>query len=396
LSVKTDTVDKAQTEDGRDLLILQTVNLRADSVGKISAGILKVRGDDFHPVEQVLRITTSDGVETYTFKELDFQVMSLSTLKPDFFPESVEPQLTLVTPQVSPTPSTEANVSPSVEPSSVNEKNNANLPVNKVETPKVTATADLEVDVLDRLSQAKADLGEQITVRRETDGLLYVRGIVETANRKNEIFNALQAVQNNPAVRIEIKTIEEAVAEQKSTPEPSGTAEKIESEGSETATDSELLTYFKSEEAARAFGGQMVNRSSRAMSRAYALKRLVGQFKPDELRQLSPEARAKWLSLIKGHARAFQDETEGLRRELQPVFDGPNVGASAAIDVSDIATLPRAVASLLDFASTNDRIVRSAFTISSGNARFTVIKTPQFWQSLRNAEALAAQLQSVK
>jgi hypothetical protein len=319
-------------------------------------------------------------------------------LKPDFFPESVEPLLTKEQIKTTASPSVEANttVTPTVEPSLVAQNNNANLTVKPVVVTKVTANTELEIDVLDLLNKAKADLGEQITVSREADGLLYIRGIVETANRKNEILQILQSVRNNPAVRIDLKTVGEAVAEQKNTPKPSGTVERMDTESTETATNSELLAYFKSEQAARAFSGQMISRSSRAMSRAYALKRLVGQFKPDELKQLSPEARAKWLGLVNAHARAFREDTESLRRELQTVFDAPNVNATGSFDVNDITAVPKAVTTLLDFATANDRIVISAFTISSGKTRFTAIKTTQFWQSLKNAEAIAAKLQSVK
>jgi hypothetical protein len=397
LAEKSDSVEKGQTTEGVDLLILRTVNLRADSTGKIREGILKVRQNDFHPLEQTLRIITANGIETYDFTELDFQVLSLDTFHPDFFPAPVEPQLTTVVPKPSLTPAAKEkpDATPTASPGPAADRN-PNTIDDKTEAPILTASVDLEVEVLDLLNQAKADLGEQITVRREADGLLYVRGIVETPIRKNEILKALQSVQNNPAVRIEIKTVDEAMAEQKNMPKPSGTAERVESQSSETASDSELLKYFNSEQAARAFGGQMITRSNRAMSRAFALKRLVGQFKPDELRQMSPAARTRFLNLVKLHARAFREESEKLRQELQPVFEAPNVNASATIEVNDIADVHRAVNFLLDFASANDGIVRSAFTISAGSAKFTAIKTTQFWQSLKNAEALATKLQAVK
>lgn len=398
LTQKTDTVENEQREDGKNLLTLKTVDLQAESAGKVIAGILKVRKEDFHPVEQILQISTGNGVETYSFREIEFQVLSLSALKPDFFPEPVESQTAIVQAKTLPSPTTEinANVVPSVEPSLAAANTANNSSVKQPDVPKISASTELEVEVLDLLNQAKADLGEQITVKREANGLLYVRGIVESQNRKNEILLALKPFQNIPAVRIDVKTIDEAVAEQKIKPVPSATAEKVESQSSKTASDTELLTYFKSEQAARAFGGQMISRSQRAMSRVYALKRLIAQFTTEELRQLSPEAKAKLLNLISSHARAFREETAGLRQELQPVFDGPNVGASNTADVSNITDVIKAVGLLLEYASANDRVVRSAFTVSAGNAQFTAIRTTQFWQSLRNAEALAAKLQSIK
>lgn len=394
---KKDTVEQEQTDGGDPLLILRTINLAANSVGKISEGVLRVRESDFHPVGQTLHITTANGIETYEFTELDYRILSLTAFEPGFFPEPDRPEMTSVIPDVSSSQPAETNAnSNSALESAVREKTDSNKAAERIDIPKVTASADLEVEVLDLLNKAKADLGEQITAKRESDGLLYVRGIVETEGRKNEILKALQAVENNPAVRIEIKTVAEAVAELKNAPQPSGTAEVFENQSSVTAAESELLAYFESEKAAREFGGQMIARSNRAMSRAFALKRIVGQFDPEELRRLSPAARAKWLALVRSHARAFREETESLRAKLQPVFDAPNVSASTSLEVNDVTDVPGAVALLLDFASTNDQVVRSAFTLSSGNTRFTAIKTAQFWRSLKNAEAIAAKLQSVK
>jgi len=223
-----------------------------------------------------------------------------------------------------------------------------------------------------------------------------VRGIVETPQRKTEILSALDSVTNNPSVRVEINTVAEAIAKEKNKPQTPVKTESIETQNSRVAAENDLIEHFGSAEAARQFAGQTVNRSGRAMSRAYALKRLVGQFKPEELRELSPAARAKWLSLINSHARAFREETEALRRELQTVFSAPNAGASETPDIKNIADVPRAVETLLGLASANDRVVRSAMVVSAGDTQFTAIKTAQFWQSLKSAEALAAKLQAIK
>ncbi|MDQ3180894.1 MAG: hypothetical protein M3Q33_10280, partial [Acidobacteriota bacterium] len=254
---------------------------------------------------------------------------------------------------------------------------------------------DLEVEVLDLLSQAKADMGEQITVTRE-NGLLSVRGIVETPQRKNEILRALQSVKNNPSVKIDVKTVSEAVAAEKNNPKQPATVQEIQTENSSIAAENDLIEHFGSAEAARSFATATVARSGRAMNHAYALKRLIQQFKPEELRQLSPESRAKWLALVKSHTRAFGEETEALQRELQPIFAVPNVGAATMPAVKNVADVPQAIETLFDMAAANDRVVRSAMTVSAGDTQFTAIKTAQFWQSLKSAEALAAKLQTIR
>src|SRR5205823_4595740 len=73
------------------------------------------------------------------------------------------------------------------------------------------ATAELEVEVLRLLHQAGADLGEQLSVTRRPEGELRVEGIVETDQRKQEILRALNSVVSNPAVKVEVNTVAEAL-----------------------------------------------------------------------------------------------------------------------------------------------------------------------------------------
>lgn len=383
---KNDSVERMSADNGGNLIVLHTKNPLANAPGQISSATLKLRSEDLHPVGQILEIRSSAGIQTYDFTELNYRVLSLETFATDFFPESPQPQIASVQQPIErKLGETNSNVSATSDRSD-----------KKALVPFAPASADLEIEVFSLLNKAKADLGEQIIVSRDADGRLGVRGIVDTSDRKKEILLALAAVRDNPSVRIEIKSIDEAIAEQKSVPKPPGATETVESQTSTTATDPELLSYFRSEEAARRFGAQMIGHSNRAMGRAYALKRLIDRLSVNELRDLTPNSRSKLLTLVRSHATAFREECEALERELQPVFGAISTGPNGTVDVDNVTALPRAVDALLTTAAANDQVVRSAFTLSSGNTSFTAIKTPQFWQSLKMAEALAAKLQSVK
>jgi len=58
----------------------------------------------------------------------------------------------------------------------------------------------------------------------------------------------------------------------------------------------------------------------------------------------------------------------------------------------DDGYLVEVVAMLIDRASANHEVIRSAFTISSGNRTISAITTTQFWRSFREAEMLAAKI----
>src|SRR5260370_34057626 len=64
----------------------------------------------------------------------------------------------------------------------------------------------------------------------------------------------------------------------------------------------------------------MINRSRNAMRHAAALKQLLNQFSNEDLRTLSSDAQAKLFSLVRLHARPFEQETASLHEELRPIF----------------------------------------------------------------------------
>src|SRR5262249_17731877 len=139
-------------------------------------------------------------------------------------------------------------------------------------------------------------------------------------------------------------------------------------------------------------------RARQAQLHAWVLKRLVERFAPGEVRTLSDEARSKRFSMIREHASGFQQKTSRLRQELEPIFFPalPPDKATDQMEIKSEADLAQAVGRLFELGSMHEQTMYSSFSISAESATTSVIKTPQFWQSLRSAEKLAASLQSVK
>ncbi|MBK6724626.1 MAG: hypothetical protein IPG58_15545 [Acidobacteria bacterium] len=208
------------------------------------------------------------------------------------------------------------------------------------------ATADLEVEVLKLLSDARADLGDEITVKRE-QGLLFVRGLVETPSRRTEILNAMESVRSHPALRIELDTVNEALAKKKNrgAVRPSG-VETLETETLGSAAESELIQRFGSEAEARRFASKVVGRSGQAMSHVYALRRLSKQFSPAEIRAFSPEARSKWIALVRSHAAAFKAASQTISADLANAFGGSAATGSTNVTINSDNDLSVAIESL--------------------------------------------------
>src|SRR6266496_1063530 len=182
--------------------------LSAESASSVSTGsgsdrvpvsliraTLTLSKSDLHPIEETLLITQGSETREYHFLETSFDRRPPSAVAPAVF----EPEAELLSSAKPVTPDSKLET-----PSS--------LPL----TPyPFMATAELEVEVLRLLSQAGADLGEQISVTRTSNGLLSVQGIVDTEKRKGEILRALSSVSSNPAVRVDVKSVAEALRGQK-------------------------------------------------------------------------------------------------------------------------------------------------------------------------------------
>jgi len=275
-------------------------------------------------------------------------------------------------------------------------------PSSVIPYPSTVASAELEIDVAYLLTQAKGDRSEQVSLSRTATGLLRVQGVVETEQRKDELVRALGPVSNNPAVKIEIGTIEEATQRQPRGPAGTVTVREPEETASTVAVDNELRDYLsrkdatlktgdRLDEAVRSLSSRMVNRGYRALFHAIELKRLINRFANVDMRTVAPDAHAKWLQMVREHAAASERETAALCQEIQPIFfsESPPVAAEE-IEISGDVDLAHAVERLHKLALTNNDALRAAFTISTQSSK--AVKSLQFWRSLSSAENLAARI----
>jgi RNA polymerase sigma factor (sigma-70 family) len=269
------------------------------------------------------------------------------------------------------------------------------------------ATAQKEVEVLGLLNGIGADLGQEVIVTRVPGGALKVEAVVSGAQRKAEILRALSPVANDPALKIQIETPEEArrrsLKEQSSGEggqQTTVTSESVVADDTipvQAEVRRYLLTRGVPESQIEVETGRLSNevlmRSHRAMLHVWALKSLVSRFSPEDLRTLQPDARAKWLSLVRSHALGYEREAAPLRQELARIFNAPQIEGGTSAEggvIADDAGLVKAVSTLIELASANHEAVRSAFTVSDGRSSYPAIMTTKFWRSMADAEKDAA------
>jgi hypothetical protein len=251
------------------------------------------------------------------------------------------------------------------------------------------------------LNRAKADRNEQVNLTRSAGGSLRVEGVVDTQQRKDEFVRALAALSNNPAVKIEIRTVAEASQHQS----PTGPVivEGAEETANTIAADEELRAYFEkrnpngsTDEAIRSYSSRTVNRAYRALFQVIELKQLINRFANVDMRTVAPDARAKFLAMVHEHALAFERENAVLRQEIGPVFfPGQALTAAEEVSIQSDADLARAIERLHKLALSNTNAIRSALTISSHSSA-AAIKSAAFWQSIQRAESLAKRIQQYR
>ena len=374
----------ATIEEQSTTYILRYERERAIGASRLLKATLTLSKSDLHPIEQTLLVERGGKLSEYRFVEAGFELLSSKDVAPSAF--EIEPELTggagergkpgdwalrdLTSSRVPPPPSTS--------------------------TPPI-ASAELEVDVAYLLNQAKADRNEQVALTRSAGGSLRVEGVVESQERKEEFLKALAPVSNNPAVKIEIRTIAEA--SQRQGPTGSITIHETEETANTVAADDQLRAYFtqknqsgSTDEAIRSYSSRVVNHAYRALFQAIELKRLINRFAEVDMRTVAPDARAKWLGMLREHAAAFERENTALQQEIQPIFfPGMSVTVGDEALLQSDADLTRAIERLHKLALSNNDAIRSAFTISSQSSA-TALKSGAFWQSLLRAEKLAEKI----
>ena len=351
---------------------------RTIGASRLIKATLTLAKSDLRPIEQTLVVQRGDELREYRFVETKFELVPARDLPANVF--EIDRELA------------------GAATGDAGDSRVRNVATGPTSPTSATAFAstELEIDVAYLLSQAKADRNEQVALTRSASGSLRVEGVVDTAERRDEFLRALRPFSSNPAVTIDIRTVAEATAKQK----PGTVREsvrEVEDTGDAIAVEEELREYFSRrglsgetlDQSVRAYSSRVVNQSYRALLRAVELKNLAARFARVDMRIVSPDARAKWLEMMRSQAAAFDRENAALRRELEPVFLAET--SSDVVEDFAIATdadLARAVERLHRLALTNNEAIRQAFTISKASSA-SAFKSPQFKRNLEGAARLS-------
>jgi RNA polymerase sigma factor (sigma-70 family) len=363
--------------------VLTYAKERAIGASRLLKAILTLNQSDLRPVEQTLLVQRGGELREYRFVEASFELVPIKAVDKKVF--EVEPELIG---GARPTGRTGDWAHRDLTSSRVPPSTSALAPA--------VASAELEVDVAYLLNQAKADRNEQVTLTRSAGGSLRVEGLVDDEQRKSELLRVLAPVSQNPAVTIEIRTVAEAL--QGASVSGPVSVRQAEATANTVAVDGELREYFSRrseagdlDEAVRSFSSRTVNRAYRALFQAISLHRVVNRFAKVDMRTVTPDARAKWLAMVRQHATAYAREMAVVREDLRPIFfAGAPSGGVEENAITNDADLAVAVQRLHKLALSNNEAVQTAFTISTRGSSAALKSS--FWTLSASAERLAQRI----
>jgi RNA polymerase sigma factor (sigma-70 family) len=271
-------------------------------------------------------------------------------------------------------------------------------PSARVSRPRLDSAslARLEMDVLDRLDQAGALQGEQVTVAQTRHGVR-VSGIVADEGRRRALRQALGALVSIPDLQIALDTAVDIDRQRRPAARTAPPSFQSAPLRNESPARDRLLASLPND-AVPVFITDALRASDDLRRHGWALERVALQRRPAELRALDADAFAMWQRLVVRHARALGEASRALRRQLEPIFAPAGIASDHAADARDtLISLTRAAETIdrvTTLATSADEDIRFALLPSpDGDADGRRLSEPAFWQQLAAIEQLAGALQ---
>ncbi|MPZ21033.1 MAG: hypothetical protein GEV06_24500 [Luteitalea sp.] len=295
-------VERVQTTDMGPAVRIHILAPRPQMAGRVVEASVLLRTSDWHPVEQVLRVQTSDGdVERFHLIEYHANVVSRELLPDTFFDEPVPPT--------------------------------------KAPPPPILSSAelrDIEIRALFALHQLRADLGEQVDVIRRSQHI-EICGVVDTADR----FTAITGVMSQiPHVRLSLVQANRAAAVRPTpqsvvtSPLPlSDSPVSVDAVGdpplwrfidaylraghddAET-TDGHAMARAR---AVNVFVQEVNGEAEAGVAEAWALRRLTERYPPGTRGALAEPSRLRLQEMTHDHVTSIRGRVVSLRRALKSV-----------------------------------------------------------------------------
>ncbi len=313
VQVKEEKVAETRLPDGERAWRIQTAAAAAGGRYQALECALVVRARDWQPVQQKLKVRAENGMREVELSRRTFDVVARDTLKPDFFLESKE-----ATPSAVPRPSGRPAA--------------AALNINRG-GPRSADLEKAEMEARCALHRVGACLRNPPEFLRQAGSGVIVRGLVETAERREELQRALAGV---PFLKTEFKTVDEAVGP--AVPSTGAETTRLMLRSTGLVAQKQLASYFVARYGAAFAAAAMarmadeaVTLSQKTLEEAWAVRHLAQAYPPERVSGLDLPYRWLLEAMVRDHAGAARSQLARVRMLLSPVF-APGPGAVATTE----------------------------------------------------------------
>ena len=331
-----------------------TFDIRYDSpetasrrTGLVSADLV-LSADSMHAVGETFRLHDGDKTWEYRFLELRYDVLPADkVLDSDF----------------DPSPSTFEG----------------HLAGSHATLSKGGGSAHLALEALELLDNLGPDVEQIVNLERKPDGTIELNGVLPTSAQKSSVEHIFKTLDNGNELQLALHASDEPM-----TAPVSSRSVRLESfapvdvETQRVPFDSELRAGLTAEgfsgeslnDRVRAIASSIAQRGAQLHREAWSLCQIAAtDFTTDELRQMTPQDRILWLTLLDKHLQSFEQQSALLRTDLhhaQPGFDAHRPASSASVSLLGNADqLGRATVLLNHNSDQLDRLLTAGFTLSA-------------------------------
>jgi len=322
---KTEQVRKVTLAGGIEVLKITTSSQAEDRPKRIVEAAILIRAEDWHPVQEQLKVRQGAGISEYELTEAAFGVLALNAVPASIF-AGLEPP---------PLPQPPQTVTDKIETSTEPDINAGQLKV-------------AEMEAAYALHRLRACLGEAVEIHHSPQGTIQVEGLVETFQRREEIANALAGIS---LVRVRLQTVPEAMKDTRAAsdtsperqaperPQPESPA-ALEVQSARLPLQDFLEPYYSAPAGAAGNGPgpgragtaaqvrqqiaelskEVVSLSESASAEMWALRHLAERYPSSRAQALPPGARWLLEAMVRDHLTELKSLMSRVRRLLEPVL----------------------------------------------------------------------------
>ncbi len=248
------------------------------------------------------------------------------------------------------------------------------------------------------LSRVGADMNGETSVQVSPDGIMRIRGEVDSPTRRDEILHALSSLKGQRRISIHVLSSQPSRTSD-SERRTRHMVEVIQPVTGAIPLDKQVRQILggqgmppeQMDQAVERFSQQILIHADDAKAHAWALHLIATRFTPMQLNGLPLEARTEWMKMIHVHASAVVRSVRSIHVQLAALAPTHRNGPNDLTKLIDVTQLASTTSQILALSQSCDRDLAAAFSLSEPSVDNSALTEAGLWRALNLLESLANQ-----